>query len=148
MSERDKDYTNLKAQILQQAFTAVGIELDTLLKIGIEEACIFVEGKAAALAPVDTGMLRKSITHRIIDRVGYPVGQVGTSTEYAAYLEFGTGIYAKNGDGRKTPWAYKNDNGKVVWTHGNKPQPFLTPALNTSRSSIKRIIEQRLKTAL
>jgi HK97 gp10 family phage protein len=92
------------------------------LKVAIEEGSIIVEGQAATLAPVDTGLLRKSINHRIIDRKGYPVGQIGTNVEYAPFQEFGTSKM--------------------------KPQPFLLPALNQKRAQVKEVIARRLKTAL
>jgi HK97 gp10 family phage protein len=148
LSDAERKDLKLQANALEQAFKLKGIELDTLLKIGINEAAIHVESKAAMLAPVDKGLLRKSITHRIIDRDGYPVGQVGTNVEYAAWVEFGTGEFAEGGGGRKGGWSYKDEKGNWVFTRGNKPQPFLTPALNTSRSYIKTIISRRLKTAL
>ena len=50
-----------------------------------------VEREAKKRAPVDTGRLRASITHRV-----YPVGstklvaEVGTNVEYAAAQEYGT----------------------------------------------------------
>lgn len=115
---------SLDAQVanLVQAFQRKSVQLSTQLHIGVEEASLLVEGQAASLAPVDTGLLKKSITHRIIDRKGQPVGQVGTNVEYAAFQEFGTSKMA--------------------------PQPFLKPALDKSRSSIREIIARRLKKAL
>lgn len=148
LSDSERKDIKLQAAILSKAFEKAGIELNTLLKIGINEACIHVESKAATLAPVDTGMLRKSITHRVIDRDGYPIGQVGTNSEYAAYTEFGTGIYAEGGNGRKTGWAYKDEKGEVHWTRGNRPRPFLRPALDSSKGYIKTIIRRRLESAL
>ncbi len=111
-----------QADILAKAFLRKSVELDTLLKVAIEEGCIIVEGQAVTLAPVDTGLLRKSINHRVIDRKGYPVGQIGTNVEYAPFQEFGTTKM--------------------------KPQPFLLPALNQKRAQVKEVIARRLKTAL
>lgn len=49
-----------------------------------------VQNRARELAPVDTGRLRSSITHkRGKDRLG-PYVKVGTNVEYAPYVEFGT----------------------------------------------------------
>lgn len=115
---------SLEAQVatLNQRFLKKSVELSTLLHVALEEASILVEGRAAALAPVDTGLLRRSITHRVIERKGYPIGQVGTNVEYAAYQEFGTSKMA--------------------------PQPYLMPALRESRPLVKDIVARRLKTAL
>lgn len=49
-----------------------------------------VEREARLRAPVDTGRLRNSITHRIVG-TGYAiVAEIGTDVEYAVYQEFGT----------------------------------------------------------
>ena len=115
---------DLDAQVrtLVSAFEKKGGQLNSLLAVAMDEASILVESKAATLAPVDTGLLRKSISHRVIDRKGYPVGQIGTSVEYSAFQEFGTSKM--------------------------QAQPFLMPALNSSKASIKEIIARRLKQAI
>lgn len=113
---------NEQARQLSLAFTRKGVQLDSLLKLAMEEASIIVESKASVLAPVDTGLLRKSINHRIIERKGYPVGQVGTAVEYAPFQEFGTSKMAA--------------------------QPFLLPGLNSSKASVREVIARRLKQAL
>lgn len=52
-----------------------------------------VEAAAKALAPVDTGRLRSSIHMRIERRDGVTVCVISTNVKYAAYHEYGTGIY-------------------------------------------------------
>lgn len=52
-----------------------------------------VERLARRYAPVDTGRLRNSITHRVRTELGANpriVAEVGTNVEYAAAQEFGT----------------------------------------------------------
>jgi HK97 gp10 family phage protein len=71
---------------------------------------------------------------------------IGNSAEYAVYVELGTGVYAKNGDGRQTPWVYFNeDTGEFVETIGQHPQPFLEPAVMENVPRIKRLISDALK---
>ena len=53
---------------------------------GLLKGALRVERTAKELCPVDTGMLRNSITHDIRDN--YAV--VGTSIDYAPYVEYGT----------------------------------------------------------
>lgn len=91
-------------------------ELEEAITIALEECGLAAEGYAQRLCPVDTGLLRNSITHALdgssvsIDSYssndgtvsGYytgimpeaPAGQhimyVGTNVEYAPYVEFGT----------------------------------------------------------
>ena len=49
-----------------------------------------VERAAKRLAPVDTGRLRSSIGHTLRRDAGGLLATVGTSVEYASYVEFGT----------------------------------------------------------
>lgn len=61
----------------------------------VEQALIIgalrVERAAKQNAPVDTGRLRGSITHRLIDTGKNQVAaEVGTNVEYAVMVEFGT----------------------------------------------------------
>jgi HK97 gp10 family phage protein len=91
-----------------------------------------VERGAKKKAPVDDGRLRSSI-HMQPFRGGYEI-DVGTNVHYAVYQEYGTGIYAVKGNGRKTPWAYVDPKTKkLVWTRGNKPHPFLNPAFEKEK---------------
>lgn len=53
----------------------------------VEELVLIVEVKAKELCPVDTGLLRSSITPVI---ASWAEAYVGTNTEYAPYVEFGT----------------------------------------------------------
>lgn len=92
--------------------------------------------------PVDTGLLRSSITHEV-DRVGnLVVGTIGTNMDYSPYLEFGTGLFAENNDGRKTPWRYQDSKGDWHTTIGQKPQPYLRPAFNSLKPMIDDIIRE------
>ena len=104
-------------------------------------ACALVERSAKMKAPKDTGALRRSITSKVDGLTGI----VFTPLEYAAYQEFGTGLFAENGAGRKdVPWNYQDDKGEWHSTRGQKPQPFMRPALNENRTEIIRIIKEGL----
>lgn len=100
----------------------------------------FVEARASENAPVDTNRLRGSITNVVYDNYAL----IGTNVEYAPYVEFGTGIYAEKGGGRKTPWLYEYDGNKgkkgLRLTYGIKAQPYLRPALDNNRQKIKQIM--------
>jgi HK97 gp10 family phage protein len=101
---------------------------------------IFVRGRAQDLAPYDTARLKGSINYKIDNKE--KAMHIGTNVEYAAYQEFGTGIYAENGKGRKGGWIFKDAKGKTVFTMGNKPQPFLRPAVLNEQSKIAQIIAE------
>lgn len=104
-------------------------------------ACALVERSAKMKAPKDTGALRRSITSKVEGLTG----TVFTPLEYAPYVEYGTGLFAENGAGRKdVPWNYQDDKGEWHSTRGQKPQPFMRPALNENRTEITRIIKEGL----
>lgn len=107
----------------------------------LEECGLVAEGYAKKLAPVDTGNLRNSISHKVDPEE--PAVYIGSNTSYAAYQEFGTGIYTEGG--RDTPWVYQDEKGNWHWTRGNKAQPFLKPAVADHARQYRQIIEQELK---
>ena len=92
----------------------------------INTSALNIQKGAKKRAPVDFGRLRSSIA--IEPWLGGMVMTIGTSVFYAPYVEYGTGKYAKDGTGRKTPWRFKKLKGGWVWTAGQKPKPFLFPA--------------------
>lgn len=110
----------------------------------MQDACNLVEGAAKDKAPKDTGALRRSITSKIEVTGSEIDGIVFTPLEYAPYVEYGTGLYAENGNGRQTPWVYRDDKGDYHYTHGQHPQPFLRPALNENKDEIIQIIKEAL----
>lgn len=73
-----------------------------------------VEGKAKRVTPVDTGTLRRSITHRV-ESAGER-GVVGTNVEYAPFVHEGTRRMAA--------------------------RPFLVQGMEASRTEIERILER------
>jgi HK97 gp10 family phage protein len=107
------------------------------------DAVHFLEEVAEAKAPKDTGRLIGSIESKV-ERSGSDVtGIVFTPTEYAPYQEFGTGLFAVNGDGRKTPWAYEDPKtGETVWTRGNRPHPFMGPALRENKDVVLAFLKE------
>ena len=106
----------------------------------LNKACLVVENEAKRLCPVDTGDLRNSITHEVDDGVGI----VGTNKEYAPYVEYGTGIFAVEGNGRDTPWSYQDDEGNWHTTIGQKPQPFLEPAARIKKKLVIKVFNDEI----
>ena len=109
---------------------------------GLQKACALVErsAKQNAHAIRDTGALSRSISSRVEGDTGI----VFTSLEYAPYVEFGTGLFAENGGRTDVPWCYQDDKGEWHTTSGQKPQPFMRPALNDNRTEILRILKEAL----
>ena len=103
-------------------------------------ACALVERSAKQKAPKDTGALQRSITSEVTEGGGQIEGVVFTPLEYAPYIEYGTGLFAEKG-GRQTAWRYQDDKGEWHTTSGQRPQPFLHPALEENRTEILRILK-------
>lgn len=120
---------------------AVLAAMQQAVERGLEKCGLVAEGYAKKLAPVDTGNLRNSISHKVDPEE--PAVYIGTNSSYAAHQEFGTGIYTEGG--RDTPWVYQDEKGNWHWTRGNKAQPFLKPAVADHARQYRQIIEQELK---
>lgn len=110
----------------------------------IGRACAVVERSAKQKAPKDTGALRRSITSKVEVEGNEIVGTVYTPLEYAPYVEYGTGLFAEEGGRKDVPWCYQDDKGEWHTTSGQKPQPFMRPALNENREEIIRIVKEAL----
>lgn len=111
----------------------------------MQDACNIVESAAKDKAPKDTGALRRSITSKVEVTGNSIEGIVFTPLEYAPYVEYGAGIYAESGNGRKTPWVYMDDKGNYHYTHGQHPQPYMRPALEENKDKIINMIKGALK---
>lgn len=107
-------------------------------------ACALVEAEAKIKAPKDTGQLRNSIKSKVEASSGELVGIVYTPLEYAPYVEFGTGLFAESGGRADVPWKYQDDKGNWHKTSGQKPQPFLRPALDENKNRIIEILGEGL----
>ena len=122
---------------------AVKRELERAVIRGLIKASMLVEGQAVLLAPVDKGGLRDSIGYKVDE--SELVAYIGTNCEYAIYVEFGTGEFAENGNGRKGGWVYKTPNGEVRFTYGMPPQPYLRPAFRKNQKAIRDILADCLR---
>jgi HK97 gp10 family phage protein len=144
-----------------------GIADETKMKQSITKACMLLERaakqNAQGLSEGD-GTLAGSISSRIDDLSGV----VYTPLFYAPYVEYGTGIEAEGGKGRQdVPWVYVEHSGNeggsqrsyteqearqtvamlrekglaAHMTYGQKPQPFMRPALDDNRQKIVEILK-------
>lgn len=120
-----------------------------------------IQASAVQKAPIDVGNLRRSILAREgkdndSSTISVTVGvhedtAVSSDCEYAPYIEYGTGIYAENGNGRKTLWRWQGKGGKYAgWhtTRGMAAQPFLRPAFDENVDECESIIGEYIETAL
>ena len=130
---------NNASQIAANINKVAQVDLPQKLAQGLEQACLVVERAAKSKAPVQTGNLRNSITHK----VSQPSleGVVGATATYAPYVEIGTGIYSTQGGGRQGGWVYVDASGQGHFTMGSRPQPFLKPAMDNNLSAIMKCFE-------
>ena len=118
------------------------------IKDTITKACYMVLSDTVRNTPVNTGRLRSSEAVSVEQKKNTVIGIVGTNVKYAPPVEFGTGIYAKNGNGRKTPWTFYADSGKYhgfYRTRGQKPKLMFTNAFEKNKEKINRMMEEAMK---
>ena len=110
----------------------------------LEEASGELEAQTKRNTKVDTGKTKGSWEHRVNE--SKMEAEVGSRYKNALWEEFGTGIYAINGDGRKTKWVYKNpkDN-KFHTTVGKKPRRALFNAYTSLKNKLIRSAQERFK---
>jgi hypothetical protein len=117
-------------------------QMQELILQNMESTLDYLSQKAGNKVGVDTGALRadtKSLGAKIVgDEVH---GAVGNTLDYALYHHQGTGIYAIDGNGRKTPWVYEDQmTGKKVFTKGSKPNPYLKDTIEQEQSNIAKLL--------
>ncbi|HFI0351813.1 TPA: HK97-gp10 family putative phage morphogenesis protein [Streptococcus suis] len=122
---------------------AVKRELERAMIRGLIKAALLVEGQAVLLAPADTGGLRDSIGYKVNE--SELVAYVGTNCEYAIYVEFGTGEFAENGNGRQGGWVYRTPDGEVHFTYGMKPRSYLRKAFRQNQKAVREILADCLR---
>ena len=120
------------------------IVLDKIQETGeqfLEEVGGEVESQTKRNTKVDTGKTKNSWEH-VVNTDKMEV-QIGSRYKNALWEELGTGIYALNGDGRKTKWVYRTEDGKFHATVGKKPRRALYRAYNSKKNAIIREAKRR-----
>jgi hypothetical protein len=104
------------------------------------------QGNSRLRCPVGNkygGNLRQDIDYLLLKKEKAVI--VGNNLEYAIYVNKGTGLYAEDGDGRKTPWVYFDAKTNAYYkTYGQKPQPYLFEGLTDTRRVIPKLIEDTM----
>ena len=109
----------------------------------LEEASGEIEAQTKQNSRVDTGKTKGSYTHNV-DKDKFEA-QIGSPSENAIWEEFGTGIYAENGNGRKTAWTYIDAKGNFHKTRGKTPNKPLRNAMKQKGSVIQKALKDKLK---
>lgn len=137
----------------------------------LEEAAVEVESQAKRNSDFSPRSLKGEWSH-VVDESKLEA-TVGHPKQLAIWMEFGTGEYALNGDGRKGYWVYVKGNTSVqesnpgksltlaeakrsvailreqgldaYYTRGQKPKRMLHNAFEAKKSAIKRRAQQIFK---
>jgi HK97 gp10 family phage protein len=91
--------------------------------------------------PVLTGALRDSISSTVDDSGSTVVGSVGPHMDYAAYVEYGTGVRGASSAGAG-PYAY-NPNWPGMAAH-----PYVRPSLDECKPTVLDMFRSQIVTAL
>lgn len=133
----------------------------------LHEASGELVSQTARNTAVDKSQLKGSWDYRVDE--SKLESKIGSPLENAIWEEFGTGEYALEKNGRKTPWYVPVEgytgkkqptyNGKVVIvygkngtafykTNGKKPKRMLFNAFETQKKNIEKMAEEQLKNNL
>lgn len=133
---------NATDQALERAAEIIGGMMETKAKLYITDAVYTNDAQGWY---VRTGNLRNSITHDSVANDHSVTIAVGSAVDYAPFVELGTGIYAEDGKGRKTPWSYQDPSGGWHQTVGMPARPFLRPAVEKHIKEYKEVLENELR---
>lgn len=136
---------DIRIEGLNEVLAKIDSMGDTVeIEMAVGKACALIERSAKEKAPKDTGALKRSITSEVKKNGDDIQGVVYTPLEYAPYVEYGTGLFAESGGRTDVPWCYQDDSGEWHTTSGQKPQPFIRPAVNENRTRVIEIIKEAL----
>lgn len=110
----------------------------------LDRGAIYIQSRAREGAPVDTGRLRNSIG---IDKPSDRMRHIGANTEYAEYVEKGTGAHFPPPSALQG-WALRHGFGadggfmvaRAISRSGTKPQPYMRPAAESGEGFVKSLV--------
>lgn len=107
----------------------------------LDRAAIFIQGQARIHAPVDTNVLRGSVT---VETTGKHERSIGTNKDYGPYVEFGTRPHFPP-VAAITPWAKRHRLepfavARAIGMRGTKAQPFMRPAAVAGEAMVKTLV--------
>lgn len=126
--------TRVGNRTLEKALKKWGKSIENDVKRIVHETALIIQSEARARAPESSGYLRQSITY-VMDISNQGISAMITvGADYGIYIEYGTGKYATNGNGRKGTWVYFDEKlGRFVLTSGQPPQPYWFDSLEVGR---------------
>lgn len=116
---------------LQKKLTTIWLE--KVGSIWVKWWTIHIQGEARKEVPVRDWNLRNQILYRN----EWPIGFVEALAPYSIYVHEGTGVYARNGGWRTTPWLYKDKkSNQYFWTMWQRPNPFMERTVDNNREKV------------
>lgn len=123
----------------EQRITTLTKNLETISNKILEDA--------KERTPVNIGTLKENSGYFVKVEGNKIIATIGFMEFYAVYVHQGTGLFALNGDGRKTPWWWKGTTEKWEgwhYTHGQKPKQFLWDAVVNNLDLIPEELKEGL----
>jgi hypothetical protein len=109
----------------------------------LHESAGELEAQVKRNTAVDTGQLKGSWSYEVdTDKLE---AHVGSPLENAIWEEFGTGEFALEGNGRKTPWKYQDAKGNWHTTTGKRPKRAFMRAFDSCKHAIAESLRKRFK---
>lgn len=129
----------MSVKFIDNSIHVKGVLKDTGISF-LYEAISELEEQTMKNTKVNTGKTKASVMTYISKGKG--IAYVGSNYKNFIWEELGTGEFAANGDGRKSPWRYQDPiTEKWYTTTGKKPRHML---LNAFKSK-KKVIRERAK---
>ena len=115
---------------------------DALIR-ALEKIGMTAEKYAKRLCPVDTGALRNTIAFKV--EPDEQAVYVGSNSEYAVYVELGTGEYSEVGGTQEKRWTYRDElTGETRIGVPQKPRHFIKPAVTDHGDTFRAIMHNAL----
>lgn len=120
----------------KEALKAIGIQW-------LHNAGMIIHRQILDIYRADTGQTKNSFNYKVNE--GEMTCVVGSAQENAIWEEFGTGVYAENGNGRKTPWSYMDAKGKWHKTVGKTGTGALRKSFKINEKPLQDRLADMLK---
>lgn len=139
---------------LMAKLDAIGGNSSEVIEKSIENVTVFVRDDARLRCPVDSGDLRQSIDYEVTKEEGKVKGTVFTNTDYAPYVEFGTGPVGEASNEqagityRQEKWLVNIPEVGLRYTEGQPAQPFMYPAIKDNVNQIEKKFKNDLNKAI
>ena len=116
--------------------------IDAAVKGFLHEAGGELSSQAASATAVDSGQLKGSWAYRVNEAEQNVV--VGNPMQNSIWEEYGTGIYAEKGNGRKdVPWTYKDAYGNWHRTKGKRPKRTFRKTFEAFKPKVEAVIKSK-----